>query len=112
MAHIAGNKDLYELSIDKTWMLKPAATDGSGHTMIQGAVFYGGSVETAANLENVDDPEIGVMYNIQENAHNSVWNGDSWDDLGRFAVLSEEIPFNLVRSLLRSGTQLPAAKQC
>ena len=49
---------------------------------------YKGSVETYAELLEVQDPEIGDVYNVVETEKNYAWSGEAWDDLGGIVDLS------------------------
>jgi hypothetical protein len=55
---------------------------------IVGVFHYKGSVNTEADLDNIENPEVGDVYNILENGKNFAWDGEAWDDLGGFIDLS------------------------
>lgn len=47
-----------------------------------GSIFvYKGSVETIQDLNNIQNPNIGDTYNVEENGANYTWNGTEWDKL-------------------------------
>ena len=49
---------------------------------------YKGSVATYADLEEIEDPEVGDVYNVIETEKNYAWSGTAWDDLGGIVDLS------------------------
>lgn len=51
-------------------------------------VEYKGAVDTVADLDEIENPRIGDMWNVRENGHNYAWDGEAWDDLGGFVDLS------------------------
>ena len=51
-------------------------------------VEYKGAVDTVADLDDIENPRIGDMWNVRENGHNYAWDGEAWDDLGGFIDLS------------------------
>ena len=55
---------------------------------IVGVFHYKGSVNTRADLDNVEDPQIGDVYNVLEDGKNFAWDGEAWDDLGGVVDLS------------------------
>jgi hypothetical protein len=55
---------------------------------IVGVFHYKGSVATEADLDNIENPEVGDVYNVLENGKNFAWDGEAWDDLGGFIDLS------------------------
>jgi len=71
-------------------------TDGATKTELQQvaqqishAYKYKGSVSTYDDLEDIVDPEIGDVYNIEDTGKNFAWTGTEWDDLGGLADLSD-----------------------
>lgn len=51
-----------------------------------------GSLDTVADLDNIQNPEYGWTYNIRENGHNYAWTEgepDFWDDLGGTFTIEE-----------------------
>ena len=55
---------------------------------ISHAFEYKGSVETYADLEAIEDPKIGDVWNVIETGKNYAWSGTEWDDLGGVVDLS------------------------
>lgn len=49
---------------------------------------YKGSVETYSDLEAIENPEVGDVWNVIENEKNYAWSGTTWDDLGGIIDLS------------------------
>lgn len=43
---------------------------------------YKGSVATYADLANIQNPDEGDVWNVEENDKNYAWTGTSWDDIG------------------------------
>lgn len=43
---------------------------------------YKGSVATASDLDNIQNPQVWDVYNVQDTGMNYAWNGTSWDALG------------------------------
>ena len=56
-----------------------------------GLYKLGGSVENLEDLEAIENPPVGIVYNvINDDGMNYVWTGTKWDALGRIKVdLSE-----------------------
>ena len=55
---------------------------------LTGVFHYKGSVATSADLDNIENPEIGDVYNVVEDGKNFAWDGEAWDDLGGIIDLS------------------------
>lgn len=43
---------------------------------------FKGTVATVSALDNIQNPEIGDVYNVTANGKNYAWTGTEWDDLG------------------------------
>ena len=43
---------------------------------------YKGSVATYADLANIQNPDEGDVWNVEENDKNYAWTGTAWDDIG------------------------------
>lgn len=57
---------------------------------ITGVYKYAGSVATVADLDEIEDPDNGVVYNVEEDGQNYAWNAtnETWDSLGAIIDLS------------------------
>lgn len=57
---------------------------------ITGVYKYTGSVATVADLDEIEDPDNGVVYNVEEDGQNYAWNAinETWDSLGAIIDLS------------------------
>ena len=55
---------------------------------VVGVFHYKGPVATRADLDNVENPEIGDVWNVLEDGKNFAWDGEAWDDLGGTIDLS------------------------
>lgn len=51
-------------------------------------MHYKGSVATYADLEAIQNPVVGDVYNVTETGKNYAWNGTSWDELSGIMDLS------------------------
>ena len=49
---------------------------------------YKGTVDKVSDLDNIENPRIGDMWNVRENGKNYAWDGEAWDDLGGIIDLS------------------------
>lgn len=58
-----------------------------------GLYRLGGSVENLEDLETIENPSVGIVYNVtNDDGMNYVWTGTKWDALGRIKIdLSEYI---------------------
>lgn len=55
---------------------------------VQGAFVYKGTKATYADLEAVQNPSVGDVYNVTElSGENFAWNGTSWDSQGAQGVV-------------------------
>ena len=52
------------------------------------AYHFKGSVANEAELVNVENPEVGDVYNVIDTGMNFAWTGSDWDNLGAFVDLS------------------------
>lgn len=60
---------------------------------VESALHYKGSKETFKELEAIQEPQIGDLYNVVESGANYAWSGSTWDklseDLSGFATKTE-----------------------
>jgi hypothetical protein len=49
---------------------------------LAGVYRYKGSVATYADLANVQNPDVGDVYNVEDTGDNYAWSGTEWDQLG------------------------------
>ena len=47
-----------------------------------GLYHFKGSVENLAALGNIQNPEVGDTYNLQDTGMNAAWTGTEWDEFG------------------------------
>ena len=52
------------------------------------AMRFKGTVNTVADLDNIQNPQAGDMYNVIENDANYAWDGEKWDKLSETIDLS------------------------
>ena len=72
---------------------------------------FKGSVANEAALANIQNPEIGDVYNVEDTGMNFGWTGIEWDNLGAFIDLEpyalneniKSIPKETIRSILYGG---------
>lgn len=72
---------------------------------------FKGSVANEAALVNIQNPEIGDVYNVEDTGMNFGWTGIEWDNLGAFIDLEpyalneniKSIPEETIRSILYGG---------
>ena len=57
-------------------------------TALTSVMHYKGSVATYADLEAIQNPTIGDVYNVTETGKNYAWNGTAWDELSGIMDLS------------------------
>lgn len=73
---------------------------------------FRGSVADLAELQAIQNPEVGDVYNIVDTGMNAAWDGEMWDDFGSIADLSpyqleaevKSISIPVVDSILYGGT--------
>lgn len=53
-----------------------------------GALHFKGTVNTVADLENIENPSVGDVYEVLENNGEYAWNGEVWVELGSVVDLS------------------------
>lgn len=92
LAHVCGSKAVFELGIDRTWGIKDNGTDRI-KVALENVVAYCGTVDTVEELNALETEglKLGSMYDVLELGHNYVWNGTSWDDVGGFAIVGEDL---------------------
>lgn len=49
---------------------------------LAGVYKYKGSVATYADLANIQNPDVGDVYNVEDTGDNYAWSGTEWDQLG------------------------------
>lgn len=49
---------------------------------LAGVYKYKGSVATYADLANIQNPDVGDTYNVEDTGDNYAWSGTEWDQLG------------------------------
>ena len=72
---------------------------------------FRGSVADLAELQAIQNPEVGDVYNIVDTGMNAAWDGKMWDDFGSIADLSpyqleaevKSISIPVVDSILYGG---------
>lgn len=72
---------------------------------------FRGSVADLAELQAIQNPEVGDVYNIVDTGMNAAWDGEMWDDFGSIADLSpyqleaevKSISIPVVDSILYGG---------
>ena len=55
---------------------------------VSGVYHFRGNVDNLAELQAIENPEEGDVYNIRDTGMNAAWTGESWDDFGSIADLS------------------------
>jgi hypothetical protein len=72
---------------------------------------FRGSVNNLDELQAIENPEVGDVYNIIDTGMNAAWDGEMWDDFGSIADLSpyqlaaevDSIAIPVVDSILYGG---------
>lgn len=59
---------------------------------------FRGSVANLTELQAIENPEVGDVYNITDTGMNAAWDGEQWDDFGSIADLS---PYQLAAEVDR-----------
>ena len=71
---------------------------------ITNALVYKGSVETIEDLNSIENPSLGDMYNvISDNNNNYAWNGTEWDSLGPLAQTIDREAIENSENAIQSG---------
>ena len=78
---------------------------------VTGVYHYRGSVANLEELQAVESPMAGDVYNLEDTGMNAAWTGEQWDEFGTIADLSnclmkediDSIPIPTVDSILYSG---------
>lgn len=60
-------------------------------TGMSSVFHYKGSVATYADLQNVSNPAVGDVYNVQADGMDYAWDGTAWDNLGSIITIATEI---------------------
>jgi hypothetical protein len=63
---------------------------------------FRGSVNNLEELQAIENPELGDVYNIVDTGMNAAWDGEAWDDFGSIADLS---PYQLAEEV--NGIAIP-----
>lgn len=63
---------------------KVAALEGK----TSGLYHFKGSVANLAALAEIENPEVGDTYNLEDTGMNAAWTGEVWDDFGTIVDLS------------------------
>ena len=78
---------------------------------------FRGSVADLAELQAIQNPELGDVYNIIDTGMNAAWDGEQWDDFGSIADLTDymlkedvdRIAIPVVDSILYGGNSAVVA---
>lgn len=54
--------------------------------IVSSPLNYKGSVDTYQDLENIENPDKGDVYNVIEDNMNYAWTGSTWDQFGTSAI--------------------------
>ena len=90
-------------------------TDGDFETFketLNTVYHFRGSVANLAELQAIQNPELGDVYNIIDTGMNAAWDGEQWDDFGSIADLTDymlkadvdKIAIPIVDSILYGGS--------
>ena len=60
---------------------------------------FRGSVADLAELQAIQNPAVGDVYNIMDTGMNAAWDGEMWDDFGSIADLSDYLTFSDVEAI-------------
>lgn len=66
---------------------------------VQGVYHFRGSVDNLTELQAIQDPAEGDVYNIRDTGMNAAWTGEVWDDFGSIADLSDYMTFDDVQPI-------------
>lgn len=78
---------------------------------VTGVYHYRGSVANLEELQTIEEPSAGDVYNLEDTGMNAAWTGEQWDEFGTITDLSnclmkedvESIPIPTVDSILYGG---------
>lgn len=78
---------------------------------VTGVYHYRGSVANLEELQTIEEPSAGDVYNLEDTGMNAAWTGEQWDEFGTIADLSnclmkedvESIPIPTIDSILYGG---------
>lgn len=98
-----GDLDLYALKEDlENLDVDGYATDADIERLeglINGVYHFRGSVADLAELQQVEDPEVGDVYNIADTGMNAAWTGTAWDEFGSIVDLSDYLTTEDVQAI-------------
>ena len=70
---------------------------------VTGVYHFRGSVANLEELQAIENPQAGDVYNIEDTGMNAAWTGDVWDEFGTVVDLTDSqllTAFYLVENLL------------
>lgn len=67
-----------------------------------GLYHYKGSVADAAALNEIQNPEVGDTYNLEDSGMNAAWNGEAWDEFGSVVDLTPYVKAEDVVAIARA----------
>ena len=78
---------------------------------VTGVYHYRGSVANLEELQTIEEPSAGDVYNLEDTGMNAAWTGEQWDEFGTITDLSnclmkedvESIPMPTVDAILYGG---------
>lgn len=97
---VAGLVDLSEYA--KTEDLEDLATDADLEALrnfVTGVYHYRGNVADLEELQAIENPQEGDVYNITSTGMNAAWTGEAWDEFGSVVDLSDYLTFEDVQSI-------------
>ena len=111
IANATGYIDQEELNA----ALASYVTDGDFETFketLNTVYHFRGSVADLAELQAIQNPALGDVYNIIDTGMNAAWDGEQWDDFGSIADLTDymlkedvdKIAIPVVDSILYGGS--------
>ena len=57
--------------------------------LINGVYHFGGTVQDLTELQAIQNPAVGDVYNIGDTGMNAAWTGEAWDEFGTIVDLSD-----------------------
>lgn len=66
---------------------------------VQGVYHFRGSVDNLTELQAIENPAQGDVYNIADTGMNAAWTGEAWDDFGSIVDLSDYVTFDDVQPI-------------
>ena len=67
--------------------------------LINGVYHFRGSVADLTELQQIEDPQVGDVYNLADTGMNAAWTGEAWDEFGSIVDLSDYLTEEEVQAI-------------